>query len=215
MEEPQLGDHSRVSRGFVSGIVFDPDPSKSPRFRRWLMLALTVSPPTSTEYAPYYERYLSLVAEKNVLPALEEQLDEALAVLHAIPETQGNVRHPPYTWSIKEVVGHLIDCERIMAYRALRFARNDPTALPAFEENDYVRFGDFDQCRLADLITEFEFTRRSHLAMFRNWSEAAWQRRGVANNTEVSVRALAYIILGHTRHHLNIIKKRMAGKTSA
>src|SRR5262245_64323190 len=135
-----------------------------------------MSRPAPTDFAPYFAKYLDLVPEDDILSALAAQLDELLAVLRAVPEATGNVRHPPYTWSIKEVVGHLTDCERVFGYRALRFARSDRTPLPGFEENDYAREGDFDRVGLAELVSEFEAVRRSHMWLFRNLPTVAWDR---------------------------------------
>jgi hypothetical protein len=167
--------------------------------------------PDNSEHAPYYGRYISLVPEGDVLRVLDEQTGELRALLGGLSEGVAVTRHPPYTWSTKEVVGHLTDADRIFGYRALRFARADATALPGFEENDYVRNGGFDVTPLADLLAEWEVVRRSYLHFFRRLDAAAWRRRGVACESEVSVRALAYIIAGHTRHHLAILRKRLTG----
>ena len=165
--------------------------------------------PAPTDFAPYYLKYLNLVPEDDILPALASQLVEVLPVLQEIPEATGNVLHPPYTWSIKQVVGHLSDCERVMGYRALRFARGDTTPLPGFEEIGYAREGDFDRIALADLVREFEAVRRSHVLLFRHLPAAAWDRAGEANGSRVTVLALAYILVGHVRHHLAIVRKRL------
>jgi hypothetical protein len=165
---------------------------------------------SSTEYAPDYEKYIALVPEEDIQTVMEAQLGEMLALLRPVPEAQGCQRHPPYTWSIKEVVGHLTDTERIFGYRALRFARGDTTALPGFDENVYVRGADFDRCSLGSLVSEFEAIRRSHLGLFHNLSTAAWSRSGEANGSPVSVRALAYILVGHARHHTAILRKRLS-----
>jgi hypothetical protein len=167
--------------------------------------------PSSTEYAPYYGKYIGLVSEEDIRGALESQLKEMLAFLRAIPETQAEVRHPPYTWSIKEVVGHVTDCERILGYRALRFARGDTTPLPGFDENEYARVAQFDRLPLSDLVSEFEAIRRSHVLLFRGLPDEAWSRRGEANGAALSVRALAYILVGHARHHLTILRQRLSG----
>jgi hypothetical protein len=165
--------------------------------------------PAPSEYAPYYANYIDLVPEEDILAALEAQLAETLAVLRPAPESQGNVRHPPYTWTVKEVVGHLTDTERVMGYRALRFARADATPLPGFDEEKYAPAGEFDRIPLAGLVAEFEAVRRSHLYLFRHLPAAAWARGGKANDTPVTVRALAYIIAGHGRHHTAILRKRL------
>lgn len=173
----------------------------------------TPSRPGPTEYAPVHADYLALVKDEDVLASLQTQLDDLRALLRDASEETGNTRHPPYTWSVKQVVGHLTDAEREFGHRAYRFSRNDPTPLPGFEENDYVRNAPFEDYHLRDLLTEFENLRCANLVMFRHLPEAAWTRRGVANGNNLSVRALAYMLLGHARHHLNILHKRLAGTT--
>jgi hypothetical protein len=125
-----------------------------------------------------------------------------------LSEEQGNSRYEPGKWSIKELVGHINDAERIFGYRALRIARGDQTPLPGFEQDDFIAGANFDACTLADLTTEFELIRRSNLAMFKQLGDEAWVRRGTASDNTISVRALAYIIAGHEVHHLNILRSR-------
>jgi hypothetical protein len=168
----------------------------------------TVIRPEASEHAQYYGTYVSLVPHGDILNLLEQQLDATLILLRGISATQADSRYAPGKWSIKEVVGHVIDTERIFAYRALRFARNDKTALPGYEQDDYVRYAAFGKAALGDLAGELEHVRRGNLYMFRNFDMAAWTRSGIANNTEVSVRALAYIIAGHELHHVGILKTR-------
>jgi hypothetical protein len=165
--------------------------------------------PGPTEYAPFYANYIAHVPEEDVLAALETQLADMLALLRAVPEEQGDVRHAPYTWSVKEVVGHLIDGERVFGYRALRFSRGDTTPLPGFDENEYARAANFDRLPLRDLVAELEAVRQSNVWLFRNLPPEAWARSGEANDTPVSVRALAYILVGHGRHHIAILRKRL------
>jgi hypothetical protein len=167
-------------------------------------------PPDSSEYAPYYGKYVSLVPDEDALAAMRSQLTETLALLRGVPEAEANKRHPPYTWSVKDVVGHLTDCERVFGYRALRFARGDATPLPGFEENDYARAAESDRRTLAELAAEFEALRRSHIGFFAGLPETAWSRKGTANNDEVTVRALAYILVGHERHHTAILRRRLS-----
>jgi hypothetical protein len=166
-------------------------------------------PPDKAEYAPFYANYVALASENDVMEALGTQLEDVLALLRDLPETVANTRHAPYTWSVKQVVGHITDAERDFGHRAFRFARNDPTALPGFDENAYVASAPFDACRFPDLLTEFELVRRANLSMLRQMPQEAWLRRGVASGNPVSVRALAYILVGHARHHLNILRKRL------
>jgi hypothetical protein len=160
--------------------------------------------------AAYYANYVALVPEDDVLLAMRSSLAEGLTFLAGVPESEACRRHPPYTWSVKEVVGHITDSERIFGYRALRFARNDSTPLPGFDENAYVPAAGFDRQPLCDLVGEFEAVRRSHLALFGHLTDVAWTRSGTANGNGVSVRALAFIIVGHQRHHVAILRRRLS-----
>jgi hypothetical protein len=167
-----------------------------------------ISAPDASEYAPYYGRYIALVGGSDVVAALEDQPRETLALLSGLSEAQGDYRYAPDKWSIKEMLGHVIDAERVFSYRALRFARNDSTPLASFEQDDYVRAGDFGDRRLADLIEEFVCVRRATVSLFRTLSPEAWMRRGVASDNPVSVRAVAYIIAGHELHHRAVLKEK-------
>jgi DinB family protein len=164
--------------------------------------------PDSTEYAPYFEKYVALVPEGEIVATLDTQIESALSLIRGLSEAQAEHRYAPGKWSVKEVVGHLIDAERIFAYRALRFARNDSTPLPGFDENSFVANAGFGSRSLADLANEFEYTRKSNVYLFRGLDGAASLRRGVSNNNEISVRALAYCIAGHELHHLEILRTR-------
>ncbi|HEX8920994.1 MAG TPA: DinB family protein [Pyrinomonadaceae bacterium] len=164
--------------------------------------------PQTTEYNHYYQKYLSLVPEGDVVATLSRQLEDTLSLLRGLSEEQANSRYAPDKWSVKEVVGHVLDSERIFGYRLLRFARNDQTALPGYEQDDYVRAGNFDKRSLTDLADEFEHVRRANLFLLRSLDDEAWLRRGVANDSEVSVRALAYILAGHETHHKQMIRER-------
>jgi hypothetical protein len=168
----------------------------------------TATRPDPSEHVPYYGKYIALVPEADAIQALENQIADALALVRTIPESEGDHRYGPGKWTIKEVIGHLIDGERVFAYRALRFARNDRTALPGFDENTYVPAGGFGHRTLADLAAEWELVRRSNLALFRGLDAEAWRRQGVANGDAISVRALAFIIAGHGRHHVALLRER-------
>lgn len=167
--------------------------------------------PQVTEHAPYYANYIALVPEDDVLAVMRNQLEQDIAFLRAISEEQATILHPPYTWTIKQVVGHLADGERIFAYRALRIARGDATPLPGFDENEYARASEFSRLALPSLVEEFESIRRATIHLFQNLAPDSWLRIGTANDHPVSVRAIAYIIAGHARHHMSIVRKRLAG----
>lgn len=163
--------------------------------------------PEPSEYAPYYGKYISLV-QGDVIAALEDQPRETLALLSTLSEQQADYRYAPDKWSIKEILGHIIDAERVFSYRALRFARHDGTPLASFEQDGYVRAGDFGDRQLTDLIDEFVCVRRATVWLFRTLSADAWMRRGVASDNPVSVRAIAYIIAGHELHHRRILREK-------
>src|SRR5690242_19384250 len=122
--------------------------------------------PQSTEYAPYYDRYISKVPDGDIIALLDRGLNEALTVIRNIPEERGSYRYAEGKWSIKEVIGHVIDGERVFTYRALRFGRNDPTPLPGFEQDDFIKGANFDKRTLKDLAEEYEHVRRSTIALF-------------------------------------------------
>jgi DinB superfamily len=170
--------------------------------------------PESSEYASYYSNYVKLVPEDDIVAALRSELGQTLAFLNHVADRDASVCHPPYTWTVKQVVGHLNDCERVFGYRALRFARGDSTPLPGFDENNYARFAESDRRSLRDLAAEFEALRNSHVWLFKDLPATAWTQRGSANGNDVSVRALAYIIVGHERHHTTILRRRLANPAS-
>lgn len=175
------------------------------------MTTCVIPRPAADEYAPYYGAYISRVPEGDLCAVLVTQLGETLTLLQSIPESRGTHRYAPGKWSIKEVVGHLIDTERIMGYRALRIARADTTPLPGFEQNDYVPAGEFDQRTLADLGEEFAAVRQASLHLLRHVPPDAWTRRGTASGNPFTPRALAYVIAGHERHHVGILKSKYLG----
>jgi hypothetical protein len=172
------------------------------------MSKMSTDRPALTEYAPYYGKYINLVPEGDIVTILGQQIDNTLALLGSLSEAQAGSRYAPGKWSIKEVVGHLIDAERIFGYRVLRFARNDQTPLSGFEQDDYVSNGNFDEQSLSDLASEYEHVRQASIYLLRGLGGDAWDRRGMASDNEVSVRALAYIIAGHELHHLEVIRTK-------
>jgi hypothetical protein len=164
--------------------------------------------PDATEYPPFYARYVASVPEEDVVAALRDSGREIIGVLAAIPDARGGFRYGPDKWTIREVIGHMIDAERIFSYRALRLGRGDATPLPGFEENDYARTAGSDARPLADLVEELRVVREATVRLFQSFPANAWTRRGVVNGREVSVRALAYITAGHARHHLGVLRER-------
>ena len=164
--------------------------------------------PEKDEFLPYYGKYIDLVGSGDVLSTLSRQMAETQALLRSLPASVSTYRYAPGKWSVNEVIGHLIDSERIFAARALRFARSDATPLPGFEQDDYVRNSTFHSYPLGELASELGSVRESTVFLFKHLNEDAWMRRGIANGAEVSVRALAYIIAGHELHHREILRAR-------
>lgn len=164
--------------------------------------------PQPTEYAAYYEKYVALVPGADALAALETQRMLMTQLLGARSEREGNFRYASDKWTVKEVVGHIVDTERIFAYRALRIGRGDQTSIEGFEQDDYVRNGGFNERSLVDLTDEYDQVRGSTLALYQGLASQAWGRRGVANKNEVTVRALAFIIAGHELHHRRILEEK-------
>jgi uncharacterized protein (TIGR03083 family) len=171
----------------------------------------TFARPTPAEHDPYYAGYIAEVPQGDVLQILEQQAEELRALLDPLPAATWRHRYAPEKWSVAEVVGHLCDAERVLSYRALRFARGDRTAVPGFEENDYVPVGRFDTRDPTSLLAEFAAVRAATVTLFRNLPPEAEERVGNANGSEVSVRALVYIITGHTRHHTRVLRERYLG----
>ena len=171
----------------------------------------TAARPGASEYAPYYEKYVSMI-EGDVLETLERQGAETAALLGGVSEDAAASRYEPGKWSVKELVGHMIDGERIFAYRALRFARGDRTPLEGFDQDPYVAAANSDARTLRSLAEEFGHVRAATLALLRSLDPEAWARRGTASDAEVSVRALAYIIAGHEAHHVRVLRERYLTK---
>ena len=162
-----------------------------------------LSLPTPDEYAEFYAGYIQYATQRSdVLAALAQQIDEINSALGNLSDDQALFRDAPQEWSIKEVVGHLNDSERVFAYRLLRVSRNDPTPLPGFEQDDYVREAGFDRHPIKDLIHEFEHLRRANILAINNMTDESTLRRGTASGYTISARALIYIMVGHVEHHM-------------
>ncbi|MGD0270634.1 MAG: DinB family protein [Candidatus Sulfotelmatobacter sp.] len=173
-----------------------------------------IARPQPGEYAPYYDRYISLVQGEDILDTLDQQRRQTMLLLSGRNDEDGDFRYAPDKWSAKEVLGHVCDTERIFAYRALRISRSDATPVEGFEQDDYVQNGPFAQRPLADLVEDFIAVRRATLSLLRNLDEPAWSRRGIANKNEVTVRALAYTIAGHEMHHRRILEEKYFARRS-
>lgn len=164
--------------------------------------------PGRDEYAPFYSDYVARVPAGDLVAILAAQISDTRALLEHVAPGREDERYAPGKWSIKEVVGHLADVERVLNYRALRIGRGDTTELPGFDEDAYVATADFGRRTLDDLVADLEVARQASVALFRGFGPEAWTRRGTANGQTVSVRALACIIAGHELHHRVILRER-------
>ena len=171
-------------------------------------MTATIPRPDATEYVPYYDTYISKVPKGDVLKVLEDQRRETQQLLSGLSDAKALHRYAPEKWSIKQVVGHLMDTERVFCYRALAFGRADANPLPGFDEKAWAPAGRFDARALKDLAPELDAVRRATIALFSGLDDEALTRRGVANNNPITVRALAWIIAGHERHHVAILRER-------
>lgn len=164
--------------------------------------------PQPNEHSPYYATYIARVPDGDVVDTLARSADGVLPLLRALPESEGGRRYAEGKWSIREVMGHLIDTERVFTYRALRFARADETELPGFDENAFVRASSFDARSLASLCHEFETVRAASVTFFGSCTPDEWVRAGTANRARMSVRAYAWVTAGHELHHVDVLKAR-------
>jgi len=164
--------------------------------------------PRNEEFPAYFGKYIDLVSEGYLEETLSIQLDNTMVLLSDISETQSNYRYAFGKWTLKEVIGHIIDTERIMSYRLLHIARGDKTPLAGYDDEQYVKEASFHSSSVPDLLEDFTAVRRSTITLLRGLSGEVWSRKGIANNNEISVSALAYIIAGHELHHMKIIKEK-------
>ena len=171
--------------------------------------------PNETEYAPSFQGYVDQVSENDIMAVLRGELDELDVLLGRVPAEKETYAYAEGKWTIREIIGHLIDGERVFGYRALCIARGEKQNLPGFDQNDYMLTAPYNHVELEDLLSELRLVRLSNIAMFRSLDEAAWNRVGTANGNEVTVRALAFIMGGHVQHHMNVLKERYLSNTSA
>lgn len=167
-----------------------------------------IARPAADEYGDYYSSYIDSVPDSDLLDELSRQGRALQERFSELGEERARHRYAPGKWSVKEVLGHLVDCERIMSYRALCFARSERQSLPGFEQDDFVAAADFDSRPLSELLAEYAAVREATVALFAGLSPTELARRGRANDLVFSVRALAYLIAGHERHHLEILAER-------
>lgn len=164
--------------------------------------------PEPSEYPEYYKNYVNLVKSSDVIKELKDQILNIQAVISEIPEEKEGYAYADGKWTIKQVIGHIIDTERILGYRAMRFARKDKTVLPGFDENAFVANSNFNKRTLYDLGHEFAIVREANLAMFRTFDEEELDQSGTANGIDVSVRAIIFMIAGHAIHHLHVLRTK-------
>ena len=164
--------------------------------------------PNENEYAPAYQSYVSHVTEDEILPAMRSQIDALDVLLDRVTPERETFAYAEGKWTIRQIIGHLIDGERVFGYRVLCIARGETQNLPSFDENEYMVNAPYENVELEDLLSEFRLVRLSTIAMLRTLDETAWTRMGMANGAPVSVRALAYIMVGHTRHHMGVLRER-------
>ena len=164
--------------------------------------------PETNEYAQFYEGYIKDVVGNDPFRNLENQYQEIQSILQSLPEEEANFAYTEGKWTVKEVLGHMIDTERIMDYRALCISRKDKQSLPGFEQDDYVQEANFKERTITNLLEDYRIVRKSTISLFKNFTENMLNQRGVANDKEVTVLALLYIITGHEMHHLKILKEK-------
>ncbi|MBE4907817.1 DinB family protein [Bacillus luteolus] len=164
--------------------------------------------PQQGEYNPYFEGYLNLVPDGDILEVLQKEKEKTISLVRDLSDEDARFRYGPHKWSIKEVIGHIADTERIMSYRLLRIGRGDTTPLAGFNENDYVLAANFDEFTVQELLEYFQMTRNATISLVKTMSPDSLTRVGHANQSETSARAIAYIIAGHEIHHRQIINDR-------
>jgi hypothetical protein len=169
---------------------------------------MTLTRPLPGEYPEGYAPYIAAAPEGDALTLLQAQLGEVTALYAGLSEAQGTYRYAAGKWTLKDLIQHLSDAERIFAYRCLRFGRGDATPLPGFDEDAYAAAAGAEDRSVADLLADFRAARAASLTLFRSLPEAAWGRQGTSNGRVITARCLPYICLGHAAHHLGVIRER-------
>lgn len=167
-----------------------------------------ISKPQQGEYPAYCEGYNNYIRNNNLIKVLEDSILNFQSIVTGIPEGKENFRYAPEKWSIKEVIGHIIDTERVLAYRVLCIARGEQYEMPGFDENAFVENANTGQRTMYDLVHEFSLVREANILMFKSFNDEILSRKGIANKHTVSVKGLIFMIAGHELHHLNVIKTK-------
>ncbi|MDA0195737.1 MAG: DinB family protein [Bacteroidetes bacterium] len=169
---------------------------------------MIISPPEPAEYPEFYHTYVSkVIGNTDLVPAMKEDLKAIIDLVSSLPTDMLNYRYQPGKWTIKEILSHVIDAERVFAYRTLLFARNDKTLLPGFDHNQYIDFINGNRS-IENILKEIKAVRESSIALFEGLAEDAIMRSGITSGGEFTVRAKGYIILGHSHHHMQIFRER-------
>jgi uncharacterized damage-inducible protein DinB len=168
--------------------------------------------PAKGDYSEYFETYFKNINDENPIELMESQKIEMLNLLSTVNEKEANYSYAEGKWSIKQVLGHIVDSERVFCYRAMAIARGEEQSLPGFEQDDYVSAGNFNSRELSDLLDEYKKVREATIPLFKSFDEKIYGRRGVSNGSPLTVRAAMFIIPGHEKHHLNILKERYLKK---
>lgn len=164
--------------------------------------------PAKTDYADYYQKYIDLIEGDDIIKILSSLNKEASDIFNSFPQSKGDFAYAEGKWTVKEVVGHMMDTDRIFAYRALAIARGEKQPLPSYDQDEYVKNGKFYLRVLADLTYEYRLLRESNILLFKGFDQSVYSNRGIAANNEVTVLALMWMIAGHQKHHLNILREK-------
>jgi hypothetical protein len=164
--------------------------------------------PEASEYIPYFDRYISLVTEEDVLGLIERQIGEVRALLGPLSEERSHYRYADGKWSVRAIVDHLIDAERLFGYRAFCVSRGETKSLPGFDQDDYAAASNAEQVDLGKLLDEWEGVRRSNLTALRRVGDGAWTHVGSADGGPISTRAVAFVLAGHIRHHQRVLAEK-------
>lgn len=167
-----------------------------------------ISKPDPSEHAPHFGKYVDMVGEDNVIKFLTEQKNDLVELIKSLSEEKGNYTYAPEKWTIKEVIGHIIDSDRVYGFRALYFARSGTVALPGYDQDIWAKEGAYNSIGLSDLSSDFELARDANISLFNRMNEKDLIKSGIANGNLMSVRSIAYIIAGHSAHHINVIRQK-------